>query len=348
MKRFLALVLSGMLGCAGCTGRGTPDGSPAKAELHLLIWADYLDQQLVAKFESETHSIVIVDNFDSGEALRAKIEHAPSGFDVVVPSDEILPALIADGKLEKLDPAKLPNLRNIAAGFKGMAFDPNNEFSVPFHWGTTGIAYDVKKVKTPPTSWADLFDPKVAANGTLLDDPREVFAAALRLDGATLDAVTSAQIDSAKRRIAAAKPKAWESQPQKLLIQGDVAIAQIYSGDAAQAAAEREGIAFVIPQEGGTLWFDNLAVAKGSIQIELAHRFIDFLKRPDISGANTNFKKYPSPNEAAMPHIDKAILSNPMIYPPEADLKRTRTLGEMNPDAKSLLLRAWAEIKAAQ
>jgi spermidine/putrescine transport system substrate-binding protein len=130
-----------------------------------------------------------------------------------------------------------------------------------------------------------------------------------------------------------------------MLIQSDVAIAQIYNGDAAQVAAERDGIAFVIPKEGGTIWFDNLSIAKGSTQLELAHKFIDFLMRPEVAGANTNFKKYPSPNEAAKPFIQKEILENPMIYPSEADLKRTKTLGDMKPEAKKMLLEMWGEVK---
>jgi spermidine/putrescine-binding protein len=341
--RRLALIL--VLFATGC-GASKPDApaAPAKSELHLLIWAEYLDKTLIAQFEKETNSRVVVDNFDSSDALRARLEHVPSGFDVVVPSDEILPGLIAEGKLEKLDAAQLPNFKNIAAPFRGMAFDPKNEYSVPFHWGTTGIAYDPAKI-AKPDSWATLFDAATSAKGTILDDPREVFAAALRLDGAALDTLTDAQLAKAKARILKARPKAWESQPQKMVIQGDAVIAQMWSGDAAQVAAERPGIVFVIPKEGGTIWFDNLSIAKGSTQTALAHRFLDFMMRPEIAGANTNFKKYPSPNEAAKPHIKKEILENPMIYPPDADLKRTKPLGDMQPEMRKKLMQAWADVK---
>ncbi len=330
MKKLLATLFV----LIGCSGAPTP-------ELHLLIWAEYLDDGLVKGFEKEFNCRVVVDNFDSGEALRAKIEKPPSGFDVVVPSDEVLPGFIAEGLLEKLDMARLPNFKNIDERFKGMPFDPRNEYSVPFHWGLTGIAYDSKGPK--PDSWAAIFE---AANGTILDDPRDVFAAALRLDGVELSGATAGQLDKAKARIAAAKPKAWNSQPQTMLIKGDVSIAMMYSGDAAQAAAERAGIAFVIPKEGGTLWFDNLAIAKGSKQAGLAHQFIDYLMRADVAAANTNFKKYPSPNEAAKPKIDKAILENPTIYPPEDILKRCKPLGDMKPEMRKKLLEAWGEIKS--
>jgi len=342
MKKFLLLAA---LLAAGCSADKQAEPAAEKAELHLLIWSEYLDQSLIEEFEKEANAVVVVDNFDSSEALRAKIDHVPSGFDVVVPSDEILPDLVADGKLEKLDMTKLPNFKNIGAGFRGLSYDPNNEYSVPFHWGATGIAYDVKKLATPPNSWATLFDARSSAAGTILDDPREVFAAALRLDGAALDTLTPDQLAKAKKRILGAKPKAWDSQPQKMLIQGDIAIAQMYNGDVAQVADERGDIAFVIPKEGGTLWFDNLSIAKGSTQVELAHKFLDFIMRPEVAGKNTNFKKYPSPNEAAKPFIDKAILENTMIYPTEADLMRCTTLGTMKSEAKKLMLEAWAEVR---
>jgi spermidine/putrescine transport system substrate-binding protein len=326
-------LLAALFVLIGCSGAPTP-------ELHVLIWAEYLDDGLVKGFEKEFNCRVVLDNFDSGEALRAKIEKPPSGFDVVVPSDEVLPGFVADGLLEKLDMAKLANYHNIAPAFRGLPFDPKNEYSVPFHWGLTGIACDSKGTK--PDSWAAMFE----AAGAILDDPREVFAAALRLDGAELSTATADQIEKAKARIANAKPKAWNSQPQDMLVKGDVSIAMIYSGDAAQVMTNRPGIAFVVPKEGGTIWFDNLAIAKGSKQADLAHKFIDYLMRADVAAANTNFKKYPSPNEAAKPKIDKAILENPTIYPPEDVLKRCKPLGDMKPEMRKKLLEAWGEIKS--
>ena len=339
MKRFL---FAALLFAAAC-GKPAPPlpGPVSRGELHLLIWAEYLEDGLIKGFETEFNCKVVADTFDSGEALRGKIDHPPSGFDVVVPSDEVLPGFAADGLLERLDLSKLPNFKNIGAAFKGMAFDPKNEFSVPFHWGLTGIACASTKIDT----WAAMFDPKNASAGTILDDPREVFAAALRVDGVELSTATAEQIDRARARIAGAKPKAWDSQPQRLLIQGDAGVAMIYSGDAAQVMAEKAGVTFIVPREGGTIWFDNLAIARGSKRIDLAHQFIDYLMRPDVAAANTNFKKYPSPNDAAKPHIKKEILANPTIYPPDDVLKRCKPLGGMKPELRKKLMEAWGEVK---
>jgi spermidine/putrescine transport system substrate-binding protein len=339
VKRFLLFALVAVVSCG--KPAPPPPGPVHRGELHLLIWAEYLDEGLIKGFETEFNCRVVVDNFTDGEALRAKIDHPPSGFDVVVPSDDVLPGFIADGYLEKLDRSKLPNLKNIGAKFLGMPFDPKNEYSVPFHWGLTGFA----STAALGDSWTAFFDAKVARDAALLDDPREVFAAVLRLQGAELSSATAEQIEAAKDRLLSVKPKVWESQPQRLLIQGDVKSAMIYHGDAAQVMAEKSGLTFVVPKEGGTIWFDNLAIAKGSTRAALAHQFIDYLMRPEVAGANTNKRRYPSPNDAAKPHIDKAILSNPTIYPPDDVLKRCKPLGDMKPEMRKKLMEAWGAIK---
>lgn len=329
---------------------GAGSAAPAPAgpkELHVLNWAEYFADDVLPGFEKEFGCRVIYDNFESSEGLRAKLDRVPSGYDVVFPSDEILPGLIADGKLEPLDPTKLPGIQNLASRFLAMPFDPTNAYSLPYMWGLTGIAYDTKKEKRPPDSWAVLFDPKVSTRATLLDDPREVFVSALRLDGRELETADPAAIAKAKERILGSKPKAWNSQPQSMLLAGDVTIAHMFHGDAAQVASEEgASIGFVVPKEGGTIWFDNMAIAKGSKEIDLAHAFIDYLLRPEIAAKNTNFKKYPNPNEAARPFIEKGVLENPMIYPTEADLARCRPLGALTPEARQAMLDAWADIKA--
>jgi spermidine/putrescine-binding protein len=349
MKPTAALALA-LVFCACTSTPPAPEPSPASAqggELHILNWAEYFAETTIPRFEQECSCKVIYDNFESGEALRAKLDHVPSGYDVVFPSDEVVPPLIGAGKLERLDHAKLPGLARISASFRGMAYDPGQEFTVPYMWGLTGIAYNKRVLKDAPDSWAAVLDPKSGSRLSLLDDPREVFAAALRLEGARdLTGVGPAQIERARRRIAAVKPRAWNSQPQAMLIQGDVDLAQMFSGDAAQVAAEGVDLGFVVPNEGGTIWFDNMAIAKGSRRVDLAHRFIEYLLRPEVAAANTSFKKYPNPNAAAQGLIEREILANPMIYPREADVARCQVLGDPPAAVRRLIIDAWAQIKA--
>ena len=336
--RILAAVL--VLGLFGC--------SPSKPELHVFNWADYFAPDTLKNFEKEFDCRVVPDYFESAETLRARLEGGKSGFDVVFPSDEVMRTFIAKGLLDKLDPARLPNLKNIAAKFRGLDYDAKNEYSVPYMWGTTGIAYNKSKVSPAPDSWAALWDPKIAGNVTLLDDAREAFAAAMWAEGGSPAAPTADTIEKARKKLVSAKLKAYDGQPKTRLIKGEAWMSQCYSGDALQAAAakERSGdIGFVIPKEGGTIWVDNICIPKAAPNRELAHKFIDYLLRPDVSAAISNEVAYANPNEAAQKLIKKEVLEDPVANPSEEELKRCSLLKDLGPAAKKKLDDAWAEVK---
>ena len=336
MKKILLSVLV----LAGC--------SPAKPELHVFNWTDYFAADTVKNFEKEFDCRVVLDYFESAETLRAKLEGGRSGFDVVFPSDEVMRAFVAKGLIDRIDLAKVPNIKNIAARFRGLDYDPKNEYSVPYMWGTTGIAYNKKKVSPAPDSWAALWDPKVADHVTILDDPREAFAAAIWVDGGPGLAPTEAALETARKRLIDARVKAFDGQPKLRLIKGEAWIAQCYSGDALQAASakERDGdIGYVIPKEGGTIWVDNICVAKGAPNRELAHKFIDYLLRPDVSAAISDDVQYANPNEAAQSRIKKEVLENRVANPSEEELKRCAIFKELSPEMKKKLDDAWAQVK---
>jgi spermidine/putrescine transport system substrate-binding protein len=334
MKK-LALALALFAGC----------GKPA-VELHVLQWADYFAPDTLANFEKEFGCKVKVDYIESSETLRAKLARTPSGYDVVFPSDEVLASFIAAGVIEKLDLSRLPNFKHIAARFRGPGYDPKNDYSVPYMWGTTGIAYSKKEVNPAPDSWAVLWDPKVAGKVALLDDAREVFAAAMWLDGTSPLTPTAETIEKAKKRLLGVKPLAYDSSPKVRLIKGEAWVAQCFNGDALQAGASDErkaDIGFVIPKEGGTLWIDNIAIAKGAPNLELAYKFIDYLLRPEVSAAISNEVQYANPNEAAMKLIKPEVAAT---FPTEAELGRCLLLLDLPPDPKKKLEDAWAELKA--
>lgn len=335
MKRFaLALAL-----IAGCSDKEGPT-------LHVLSWPDYFAADTAAGFEKEFGCKVKLDFIESSEDLKTKLAGGKSGFDVVIPSDEVVADLIAQGLLEKLDPAKLPNLKNLAAAYRGLPYDAKNEHSVAYMWGTTGIAYNKEKVVPPPDSWAALWDPKMANRATLLADKREVFAAAMRLDGTDPKAVTAEAVKKAAKRFEGWKPAAYESSPKEMLVNGDAWISQCYSGDALQTADDTDGkIGYVIPKEGGTRWVDNLAIAKGAPLNDLAHKFIDYLLRPGVSAAITNERFFGNPNEAAAKEVKAEVTGNRTAYPSEEDQKRLTLLPAVTPEVKKELDAAWAAMR---
>jgi spermidine/putrescine transport system substrate-binding protein len=336
MKRaFLAF-----LALAGC--------GPSAPELHVLTWPNYFAKDTIAAFEKEAGCRVVVDYMESSETLRTKLAGGRSGYDVVFPSDEVVPMLVAQGALDKLELSKIPNIQNIQPRFRGLPYDPSNAWSAPYMWGTTGIAYLKEKVIPAPESWEALWDTRFVKQMTMLDDGREVFAAAMRLTGTDLRAAPPPEaIEKAKNKLLERKPKAYDSSPKAMLVNGDCWIAQCYSGDALQAAEELGGkVGYAVPKEGGTLWIDNLCIAKDAPRRELAHRFIDYLLRPEVSAAITNETRFPNPNEGARKHIRKEVLEDPRVFPPEEVLRRCSTLPVLSPEVKKALDAAWAEVKA--
>lgn len=337
MKR---LALAALLLCGSC--------SKPKPELHVFNWADYFSPDTLSAFEKEFDCQVVLDYFESSETLRARLEGGRSGFDVVFPSDEVMRAFIAKGLVEKIDLAQIPNVSNLSARFRGLEFDPKNDYSLPYMWGTTGIAYNKEKIPTPPDSWAALWDPKWANRVTLLDDAREAFVAAIWAEAGSPAALSPEAIEKGKAKLIAAKVLAYDGQPKRRLITGETWMAQCYNGDALQAAVAKEraaDIGFVIPKEGGTIWVDNLCIPKGAPNRELAHRFINYLLRPEVSAAISNEVGFANPNEAARKLIQKEVLEDRMANPSDEELKRCSLLQELAPELKKKLDNAWAQVK---
>jgi spermidine/putrescine transport system substrate-binding protein len=338
MNRFLALAV--IVLCGSC--------SKPKPQLRVSNWADYFAPDTISAFEKEFDCQVVLDYIESSESLRARLDGGRSGFDVVFPSDEVMRGFIAKGLVEKIDLAKIPNVSNLSAKFRGLDYDPKNDYSLPYMWGTTGIAYNKQKITTAPDSWAALWDPKWANRVTLLDDARESFVAAIWAEGGSPVALTPEAIDKGKAKLIAAKVLAYDGQPKRRLITGETWMAQCYNGDALQAAVAEErsaDIGFVIPKEGGTVWVDNLCIPKGAPNRELAHKFIDYLLRPQVSAAISNEVRFANPNEAAQRLIAKEVLADRMVNPSEEDLKRCSLLKELAPDLKKKLDDAWAQVK---
>ncbi|MCU0726979.1 MAG: spermidine/putrescine ABC transporter substrate-binding protein [Planctomycetes bacterium] len=324
-------------------------GEAREKELHVLNWSDYFAPDTITNFEKEFDCRVTIDYIESTETLRLKLAKPPSGYDVVFPSDEVVQVLISGGQLDPLDRTKIANFGNLDPRFRGLPFDPENRYTVPYMWGTTGLAMNVSKVDPVPDSWAVLWDPKYEGRVTLLDDSRDAMAAAMFVNGDDPHAPTAESIARARDKLATCRPRAWISSVKDMLVSGDAWICQAFNGDAMQAgeAEERAGdIAFVIPKEGGFTWFDNMAIAKGAPHPDLAHAFIDYLLRPEVSAAISNEVCYANPNLAARPLIDKAQIEDPTIYPDEETMGRCRVLVEPPEALKPLLIKAWAEVKA--
>ncbi|MBI4409370.1 MAG: spermidine/putrescine ABC transporter substrate-binding protein [Gemmatimonadetes bacterium] len=321
--------------------------------LHLFIWPDYLDPGLVREFEQAYGVDVVIDYYDNNEALIAKLGAGGAGqYDVVVASDYAVEVLRGQGRLQPLEHAHIPNLKNLDARFRALPFDPGNVVSVCYQWGTSGLGIrtDLLRVDVPLDTWRLVFDSALAPGPfTMLSDPRETIGAALLYLGHSANSTDPAALAAAERLLVAQRSRVLTytsfATGRDLLLSGDAVVAHNYSGDVLMAKAEVPAIRFVIPHEGAILWTDNLAVPAGAPHKRLAEVFINFLLDADVGARLSNFTRYASPNAAALPRIDPALRGDPAVYPDSAVLARLEILRDLGP-ARALYDRIWTRLRA--
>jgi len=343
----------------------------ARAEepvLNVYNWSDYIGKDTVAKFEKETGIKVRYDVYDSNEVLEAKLLAGHSGYDVVVPSSSPYLERMAKAKVFlKLDKAKLSNYGNLDPKIMASAAvaDPGNTYGVPYMWGTTGIGYNVKKVKAalgahaPVDSLKLLFDPEVAkklkgCGISLLDTPEEVFAAALAYEGRpplSRDEKDLALAGETVKKIRPDVKKFHSSQYINDLANGDLCVSLGYSGDIFQAKSRAEeakngiDIEFSIPKEGAMLWIDQMAIPADAAHPDNAHKWINFILRPEIAAEISNAVAYANPNAKATKLVDKDIRDNPNIYPPDSVKKRLFFDTPVTQQYERARTRLWTQVK---
>jgi len=305
--------------------------------LNLYNWSDYRADDTLTNFTKETGIKVVEANYDSNEMLEGKLMAGHSGFDVVVPSGFFLQHQIPIGLYQKLDKSKLPNLKNMdPTVMKSVAtFDPGNQYAVDYMWGTTALGYNVDKVKAalpnaPLDSWDLLFKPEnakaLAGCGiTVLDAPSEVVAIALNYLGLDANSEKPEDLAKAQALLTSIKPyirKFDSSGYIDDLANGDACLSLGYSGDVyiakhrAEDAKKNVNINYVIPKEGTIEWFDMLAIPADAPHPENALKFINYIMEPKATADISNNEFYANGNKAAFPLTDKAITSDPNIYPP--------------------------------
>jgi spermidine/putrescine-binding protein len=340
----------GKEGSAGAAGDSTAadaamaDLGPMEKELHLYNWSDYIAEETVPNFEKEFGVKVTYDTYESNEEMVAKLQAGAAGYDIVVPSGYIIPVLVATDLIIPLHKKYITNSGNISPIFRKLPSDPDDRYTVPWQWGTTGIAYRNDKIKVPVDSWDVFHDRKYAKKLTMMDDGREVIGAELRHRGHSLNSTNPAELAQAKADCIDAKKylKAYISAPVKAqLISGDVWISQLWNGDTTQAKAEQPNLAYVIPKEGCTIWGDSMCVPKSAPNKRAAHEWINYILRPEVGAALSEATGYGTPNAAAA-----KVMKNPVPYPTDEELKRLEYQVDLGKDTATWD-QIWTEIKSA-
>ncbi len=338
--------------------------------VHVYNWSDYIAEDTVKKFEAATGIKVVYDVYDSNETLEAKLLAGNSGYDVVVPTSQFLRRQIAAGIYQPLKKDLLPNLKNMDPGLmeKAAAYDPGNEHSVIYMELTTGIGYNVDKIKerlgddAPTNSWALLFDPKYAeklkdCGIAMLDSPTDVLPSALAYLGLDPTTTNTDDLTKAADLIATVRPSIryfHSSQYISDLANGEICAVLGYSGDIfiAKSRAEENkngvNIAYSIPKEGALLSFDMMAVPADAPNPDAAMAWINFIMEPQITADITNYVYYANANKASWPLVDPAIMSDPSIFPPADVQAKLFPSVTYEPRTDRVITRLWTKVRTGQ
>jgi Spermidine/putrescine-binding periplasmic protein len=363
MNKSVALALGALLAASPALAQEEP-------VLNVYNWSDYIAADTIANFEAETGITVNYDVYDSNEIVDAKLLAGNSGYDIVVPSGNFLERQIKFGLILPLDKSKLTNLGNLDPNVMATAAgqDPDNAHGVPYMINTIGLGYNVAKVEAalgadaPIDSWDLLFNPdvvsKLASCGvTLLDSPTEVTGIALHYLGLDPNSESPEDLAKAEELLNSIKPHIryfHSSQYIDDLGNGEVCLSLGYSGDvfiASDAAAEAgQGVEvnYLIPKEGAATLFDFLAIPADAPHPENAHKFIDYILRPEVVAEITNYVFYANPNLPALEFVDEEVKSNPGIYPPAETVEQAFVMRAHSPEFEEVLTRTWTRIKTGQ
>ncbi len=322
---------------------------PGPRTLHLYTWADYIKPEVVQRFEKENGCKIVIDTFDSNEAMYAKLKAGASGYDVVTPSSYMVAIMAQQGMLQDLDRRKLPNLANVDPEYLKIALDPGMKHSVPYMLTNTGFAYLRSKVKDVQPTWAVFDRADLKGRMTMLNDMRETIGAALKSLGYSLNTTDERQLEQARDVVIRWKKNLakFESEQYKSgIASGEFLLVHGYSGDVLQARSENADVAFVAPREGLSVACDDLVILKGARAVELAHRFIDFLHDPDVAAENSVFISYLCPNAAAYPKLPEEFRNDPAVKLDPAVQAKCEVIRDLGPD-NAKYTRVWDQIKAA-
>lgn len=294
-------------------------------KLVIYNWGDYIDPELLTKFTKETGIKVEYETFDSNEAMYTKVKQGGTTYDIVIPSDYTIDKMIKENLLVKLDKSQIKGLENIDPSFLNKSFDPNNDYSIPYFWGTVGIVYNDQMVQTAPKHWEDLWREEYRDNIMLVDGAREVLGFGANTLGYSLNTKKMSELKAIEQKLNSLTPniKAIVGDEMKgYLINEDAAIGVTFSGEASEMLDANEHLHYVVPSEGSNLWFDNIVIPKTVKHQKEAYAFINFMLEPENAAQNAEYIGYATPNKLAKDLLPKEVKDDPAFYPSQDVIER--------------------------
>lgn len=338
-KRFLILIIFCLTGLCHAAER-----------VYFYNWAEYIPEALLKQFTKETGIEVIYTTYDSNEAMYAKLALLKGrGYDLIVPSSYYVSKMRKEDLLQKIDKTKLTNFKQLDPKLLNKGFDPHNEYSIPYMWGTGGIVVNTKKIPADKLqSWNDLWRPELKNQLIVTNDLRDVFHIALRTLGYSSNDTQASHIEQAYQKLVQLLPniRLYNSEAPKIpILTEEVAAGMTWNGQAYLAQQENPAIQFIYPKEGAVLYLDSLVIPKHAKNAQAAHQLIDFLLRPEIAKQIAEAVGYATPNLGALALLDLKIRNNRTIYPTEAELKNAEFQEDVGPSI-TVYTQYWNKLKA--
>ena len=323
-------------------------GQSYSATLRVFNWGDYIDKSVITDFEKEYNIKVIYKTYATNEDMYVSLKSGGETYDVAIPSDYMISRMINEDMLHKIDLNNIPNYQYIDDEFKNLPFDPSNEYSVPYMWGTLGIIYNKTMVDDPVDSWEILWNEKYAKQILMVDSQRDSIGLTLQMLGYSMNSKNIDELEEAKQRLMDQKPLVLAyvgDEVKDKMVAGEAALAVVWSGDAVAMKRENPDLEYVVPKEGGNLWFDSAVIPKSSKQKEEAEKFINYLCETDIAFRNTDYIGYSTPHVEAMKMLDEELLEDPAAYPSDEEIEHAEVFEDLS-DTLEIYDRIWTEIKS--
>ncbi|MBC9745670.1 polyamine ABC transporter substrate-binding protein [Pseudomonas syringae pv. syringae] len=340
----------------------------APPSVHLYNWYGFIAPDTPKEFERETGSKLLIDSFDSAEIMQSKVMAGRTGYDVVVATSNVLPSLISAGVLQPLDRSQLGNWSHLDSEIlaKVTSNDPENRYAVPYLWGTTGIGYDIDKVKAalgddaPVDSWDLVFKEenisKLKQCGVaMLDSPSEIISIALHYLGLPHNTKTPSDYKKAQDLLLKIRPYIRYFDSSKIdadLADGNICMVVGWANGALAAQQVNEKnktgrrIAYSIPREGALVWSENMVLLKDAPNPQQGLAFINYMMRPEVIAKTANFTMYPSANKDAKQYIDPTLRSNSSVYLDKETIGRLFPLESLPLKIERIRTRTWVKVKS--
>ncbi|WP_143314659.1 spermidine/putrescine ABC transporter substrate-binding protein [Clostridium sp. HBUAS56017] len=341
-NKIIALLLSIFLASSLLIGCNVKDND--NKVINVFNCGDYIDENLINKFEDETGYKIQYSTYDTNEKMYSKIKSGSNSYDLVFPSDYMIEKMISENMVEELNFDNIQNYQYIDDKFKNLDFDPDNKYSVPYMWGTIGIIYNPEVVTEPVTSWDILWDKKYSKDIVMFDSVRETISIALKHLGYSMNSTDPKELDEAANLLIEQKPivKAWfVDQVKDCMIEDEASLAAVWSGDANKIISENPKLKYVVPKEGSNKWFDGMVIPKGSRNKEGAEAFINFLTDPDNSKQNVDYIEYYTPNRETYKMLDDDVKET---YPDDETLDNCEVYRNLPNNALKLYNDEWVKI----